>query len=75
MLNIPREQVDEILKGVVWSEWPVRAKRGQQVNWMPTGTKLTHPDWRFEVSCCELRTQAGNRQTCILLFELFLLSL
>lgn len=75
MLNIPREQIDEILKNVTWANWPERPKGGQQVNHVPTGVKLSHIDWGFEVCCCEYRTQMENRTICLQLFELFLMSL
>lgn len=75
MLNIPREQIDEILKHVTWSSWPEYPKGGQQVNRIPTGIKLTHIDWSFEICSAEYRTQAQNRTLCLQLFELFLMSL
>lgn len=75
MLDIRREKIDEILAGVVWSNWPERPKGGQQVNRIPTGVKLTHPDWSFEVCCGEYRTQMQNKTICLQLFELFLMSL
>lgn len=75
MLNLSPEQIKEILKGVVWSEWPERPKGGQQVNYMPRGVKLTHPDWLFEIACNEHRSQLQNKDDCYLLFELWLGSL
>lgn len=76
MMSLSQEQIQEVLKGIVWSEWPLRPKGGQNVNngW-PRGVKASHPDWGFEVACCEHRTQAGNKETCLLLFELWLGSL
>ena len=75
MISLSKERIQEILKGVVWSEWPERSKGGQHVNWMPKGVKLTHPDIFFEVAINEHRTQSENKQSCLLLFEMWLGSL
>lgn len=71
--NEERDEVKKkILAGIVWTTWPERPKGGQQVNWMPTGWKLTHPDWSFEIACNEFRTSMQNREFCLTVFELFL---
>lgn len=62
----------EILAGIVWTSWPVRPIGGQQVNWMPSGWKLTHPDFSFEIACNEFRSAIQNREFCLTVFELFL---
>lgn len=62
----------QILAGIVWIVWTGVPKGGQQVNWMPAGWKLTHPDWRLEIACNEFRSSTLNREFCLTVFELFL---
>lgn len=64
---------EEIINGIVWEIWPVRKQGGQQAGIAPIGYKLSHPEFQFEVSCCEYRQSFTNRQMCLDLFELFLL--
>lgn len=77
LVMIKHEDKEEIIKEIlkkdaVWTVWPVRPTGGQQVNWVPAGWKLTHPDFSFEIACNEFRTSMQNREFCLTVFELFI---
>lgn len=67
-----KEVKDKILAGIVWTSWPARPMGGQQVNWMPSGWKLTHPEFSVEIAINEFRSSTLNREFCLTVFELFL---
>lgn len=69
---IDKDLKELILSKIVWEEYPKRNKGGQQCGIPRIGYKLTHPDFSFEISICEFRSALKNRETCLLLFELFL---
>lgn len=75
MRKLTQEEIKLIMSQLVREAWPKRPSGGQQVNRMPTGVRVYHPDIHFEICCNEHRTQMENIQDCMLLWELWLGSL
>jgi len=71
-MNLTKEGKEEIWKGIEWKSYPDRPKGGQQVGIGIRGVTLKHPEFSFEISIGEFRSQSQNKEMCLTLFELFL---
>lgn len=63
---------EEILKTITYSTHRERPTGGQTCGIPNYGCKLTSKEMGFEVSTDAFRTQMGNREFCMSVFELFL---